>query len=218
MVLSSIASFLLFLIKPKVFYTANLAVELRGASPLLLAAWYSPVILSGLLSALAVGKLLGHLSPAWMMVIGMVAYTLGSLLIATIPAQQTYWGQLFFSVLIMCVGMDSSFPAATLIVSNAMPPEYQGVGASLVTTVVNYSISLGLGFAGTVDREVSRGHEADLFRGYRGAFYMELGLAVLGLGLSLLFVLKGFLEGRRKKGEGAVDVHVESKGEMTSRA
>ncbi|MCJ1382732.1 hypothetical protein MMC17_005845 [Xylographa soralifera] len=135
-----------------VFYAASFVTQLEGISPLLLAAWYSPVIPSGLLSALAVGKLLGHMRPAWMMVIGMVAYTIGSILIATRPVGQTYWGQFFFSVLIICVGMDSSFPAATLIFSNAVPVKYQGIGASVVLTIVNYSISLGLGFAGTVER------------------------------------------------------------------
>ena len=185
----------------KVFYAANFVTQLEGVSPLLLAAWYSPVIPSGLLSALAVGKLLGHMRPAWMMVIGMVAYTIGSILIATRPVGQTYWGQFFFSVLIICVGMDSSFPAATLIFSNAVPVEYQGIGASVVLTIVNYSISLGLGFAGTVERQINNGGltSADKLTGYRGAFYMELGLTGLGLVLSLIFVAKGYWLERKKK-------------------
>jgi hypothetical protein len=67
-----------------------------------------------------------------------------------------------------------SFPAATLILSNAVSKEHQGVAASLVNTVVNYSISLGLGFAGTVEVHVNNGGrtQQDLLRGYRGAFYM----------------------------------------------
>lgn len=79
--------------------------------------------------------------------------------------------------------MDSSFPAATIIFSDAVPPEYQGIGASVVTTVVNYSISLWLGFASTIEYEVARGEKE---RGYGGAFWFESGLAGLGLGLSLV--------------------------------
>ena len=185
----------------KVFYAANFVTQLEGVSPLLLAAWYSPVIPSGLLSALAVGKLLGHMRPAWMMVIGMMAYTIGSVLIATRPVGQIYWGQFFFSVLIICVGMDSSFPAATLIFSNAVPTKYQGIGASVVLTIVNYSISLGLGFAGTVERQINNGGltSEDKLRGYRGAFYMELGLTGLGLALSLTFAVKGYWLVRKAK-------------------
>jgi hypothetical protein len=48
-----------------------------------------------------------------------------------------------------------SFPAATLLLSNAMPREHQGVSASLVATIINYSISLALGLAGTVEVHVN---------------------------------------------------------------
>jgi hypothetical protein len=59
--------------------------------------------------------------------------------------------------------MDMSFPAATVILSNAMPKEHQGLAASLVNTMVNYSISIGLGIAGTVEANVitHNGTEAD---------------------------------------------------------
>lgn len=175
-------------------------MNLDGVSPLLVAAWYSPVIPSGLCSALAVGKLLGYVPAAWIMVVGQVSYTIGSILIATMPVGQIYWGNFFWSVLIICVGMDSSFPAATIIFSDAVPPKYQGMGASVVLTIVNYSISLGLGFAGTIERYTATGDQSpgDLKKGYRGAFYMELALAAFGLVLSLLFVLKGCLRRNHK--------------------
>ena len=131
----------------------------------------------------------------------MMAYTIGSILITLRPVGETYWGTFFFSVLIICVGMDSSFPAATLIFSNAVPTQYQGIGASLVLTVVNYSISLGLGFAGTVEREINNGglNQADKLRGYRGAYYMELGLTGLGTALSIVFLAKEYWSDRKKK-------------------
>lgn len=76
-----------------------------------------------------------------------------------------------------------SFPSGTLIVSNSMPREHQGLAASLVNTVVNYSISLGLGFAGTVESRVNHSG-LDVFKGYRGATYMGIGLAGLGVGIA----------------------------------
>jgi MFS family permease len=90
--------------------------------------------------------------------------------------------------------MDMSFPAATLILSNAVSREHQGVAASLINTVVNYSISLGLGFAGTVEVHVTKGDRTfnDTLHGYRGALYTGIGLAGLGIFLSFLFVLKSY--------------------------
>lgn len=80
-----------------------------------------------------------------------------------------------------------SFPSGILILSNAMPAEDQGVAGSLVTTVVNYSISIGLGFAGTVEAYI--GHDGqDVLKGYRGASYMGVGLSGLGVIVATCFM------------------------------
>lgn len=90
--------------------------------------------------------------------------------------------------------MDMSFPAATVILSNAMPKEHQGLAASLVNTMVNYSISIGLGIAGTVEVNVMNndGSEADAVNGIRGAWYVALGLSGLGVVLGALFFVKSW--------------------------
>lgn len=165
-----------------------------------MAAWFIPVIPSGLTSALAVGKLLGKVPASWIMVIGQVAYLVGSILAATRPVHSIYWTYYFFGVLIITVGMDTSFPSATIIFSNAVPQQYQGMGASIVMTVVNYSISLGLGFAGTVETNINHGGltKSDRLLGYHGALWFAVGFAGLGLVLSLLFVAKGHRKGRFK--------------------
>lgn len=73
------------------------------------------------------------------MLISMLAFLFGSLLLATMPVQQSYWAQAFVVALVIPWGMDMSFPAGTLIMSNAVEKEHQGVAGSLVSTVVNYS-------------------------------------------------------------------------------
>ena len=163
-----------------------------------MAAWFIPVIPSGLVSALTVGKLLGKVSASWIMVVGQVAYLVGSILAATRPPHSIYWTYYFFSVLIITVGMDTSFPAATIIFSNAMPQQYQGMGASIVMTVINYSISLGLGFAGTIETNINNDGltKSEKLLGYRGALWFSAGLAGLGLVLSLIFVAKGYWKKR----------------------
>lgn len=152
------------------------------------------MIVSGLVSALAVGKLLGKIPASWIMVIGQVAYLIGSILAAARPAHSIYWTYFFFSVLIITVGMDTSFPAATIIFSNAVPQQYQGMAASIVLTVVNYSISLGLGFAGTIETNVNNGGstESDKLHDYQSALWFSVGLAGFGVILSLIFVAKGY--------------------------
>ncbi|KAI2470465.1 MFS general substrate transporter [Annulohypoxylon bovei var. microspora] len=174
------------------FYTWQFQLNLRGDVPLLATAKFAPAAVSGLCAALFTGYTLHRLRPPVVMTMALVFFTIGIAILATCPVEQTYWGQLFVSIVVMPWGMDMSFPAATLILSDAVHRKHQGIAASLVNTVVNYSISLGLGFAGTVETQVNDGggSPADILKGYRGAFYMGIGLAGLGVAVCLAFVAK----------------------------
>ncbi|KAF1988977.1 hypothetical protein K402DRAFT_391145 [Aulographum hederae CBS 113979] len=184
------------------YYTWSFVMTLRGASPLLASAMISPVAPSGTLAAAATGLLLAKIRPEAVMTIALTAFTIGIILVATAPVEQTYWAQVFVSSVVTPWGMDMSFPAATIILSNAVSKEHQGIAASLVNTVVNYSISLGLGFAGTVEVNVNNGGltQEDVLKGYRGAMYMGIGFAGGGMLLCLGFLGKG-VWGAKKKGE-----------------
>ena len=185
-----------------VYYLWQFYEQVRGASPILSAAWLVPVAISGAIASVTTGFLLGRLRPAWVMTIALTAFTVGTILIATAPAHQSYWAQSFVCTIVIPWGMDMSFPAATLILSDAVAKEHQGIAASLVNTVVNYSISLALGFAGTVEGHVNHGGATpeDLLLGYRGAWYFGIGVSGFGLFLSLMFLAKGYWKDR-KKGE-----------------
>ena len=190
-----------------VFYLWQFFQILRQDTPLLAVAHVCPVAITGALASVTTGILLGRLRPAWVMMIALTAFTVGVILTATAPVDQIYWAQTFVCTMIIPWGMDMSFPAATLILSNAVSKEHQGVAASLVNTVVNYSISLSLGFAGTIESHVDRGGKtpADVLRGYRGAWYMAIGLAGFGLFLSVVFVIKGYWRDRRVQSQNGRD-------------
>ena len=178
-----------------VFYFWQFSEVLRGFSPLLVTAQIVPAGISGLCAAVTTGILLSQLHPSYIMSFAMLAFCVGNILLATMPVSQTYWLQTFFSVIVTPWGMDMSFPAATIILSNFMPREHQGLAASLVNTLVNYSISIGLGIGGTVEVHVNRGNE-DLLRGYRGAWYAGIGLSGMGLMLALYFVFSEQMQRR----------------------
>jgi hypothetical protein len=58
----------------------------------------------------------------------------------------------------------------------------------MMNTVVNYSISIGLGIAGTVESRLNHDGE-DPLRGIRGAQYVGIGLAGLGVVVSILYII-----------------------------
>ncbi|KAK5633557.1 hypothetical protein RRF57_009271 [Xylaria bambusicola] len=172
-----------------ILYLVLILQEIRGLSPLQTVAYSAPLPIFGAIAAIVTGRLLGPLQvrPAVVMTLALAAFTIGVILIATVPPNQIYWGQIFVCTIIIPFGMDMSFPAATLILSNAVKREHQGVGASLVNTVVNYSISLGVGFANTIEIYVNHG---DKLAGYRGGLYFGVGLSSLGFIICLLFLVR----------------------------
>jgi MFS family permease len=175
------------------FYGFQFLGELRGGSPLLITAQFSPSCVSGLAAALTTGFLLSRIPPGFIMMISMMAFCIGNILFATMPVGQTYWIQAFLSSVVTPWGMDMSFPCATILLSNLVPKRNQGIAASLVATVVNYSISIGLGIGGTVETHVNDGGK-DLLRGYRGAWYSGIGLAACGVLMSFYFIYHNITE------------------------
>jgi len=138
-----------------VYYLWLLQETLENVTPLLTTARFAPVGISGLCAAISTGLLLHRLGPGPVMTLAMLAFLVGTILIAMLPLGQVYWAQLFVAIVVMPWGMDMSFPAANIVLSDRMSDEHQGVAASLVNTVLNYSISLGLGLAGTIEVHVN---------------------------------------------------------------
>lgn len=162
---------------------------LKDKSALLATAMIAPVALTGVVFALSTPFLIKGIGPAWTMAASMLCFSVGAILLASAPVSQSYWSQTFLSVVIMPGGMNLSFPSGMILLSNAMPREHQGIAASFVSTIVNYSISCGLGLAATVVVEVTKKRNSVL-DGYRGALYLGIGLSLLGLLISMFFVWK----------------------------
>ena len=69
-----------------------------------------------------------------------------------------------------------------------MPREAQGVSASLVNTIINYSISISLGIAGTIDVHTKHGG-MNVLQGYRNAWYVGIGISGAGVILACIFAV-----------------------------
>ncbi|KAF2400852.1 MFS general substrate transporter [Trichodelitschia bisporula] len=174
------------------YYFYMFLMRVRGVGPVSATACLAPVAPIGVAWALSTGVLLRKTHVSLVMFAAMMFFFIGTVLLAFVPERQSYWLQTFFSVIIMPGGMNLSFPAGTILLSNAMPREHQGKAASLVSTVVNYSIASGLGFAGSVERSVvlkaERTGNMDVMVGYRGGWFLGCGLSGLGVLISLYFV------------------------------
>ncbi|KAJ6080518.1 hypothetical protein N7467_010271 [Penicillium canescens] len=181
-----------------IYYFYQFMEVVKGDSALLATTKWSAAAISGAIAALITGFLLGRLPPSVIMFCAMAFFTAGLSIFATVPVDQAYWAQAFVVSIVTSWGMDMSFPSGTLILSNPMHRHHQGLAATLVATTVNYSISLGLGFAGIVETNVNdTGHK--ILRGYRGALYLGIELAGLGLLVSTRFMFTSWRRYRRDR-------------------
>lgn len=145
----------------------------------------------GIIAAIAAAYLLTKLPSALVMFFAMIAFLAGIIIMGTRPVGQIYWAQKFVSLLVQPIGMDMSFPSAVILMSAALPRHQQGIAGSLVSTFVNYSISIGLGFAGTVEyyttKDMQTGFDKTVL-GMKNAYRMGMGLAGFGVVVSTIYL------------------------------
>ncbi|KAL6697389.1 major facilitator superfamily domain-containing protein [Trichoderma pleuroticola] len=159
----------------------------RHWSPLLTSAGFVPLGIMGAVGSVAAAWLIPRLAAQYILAIGATCMTVSCILFATMPAEQLYWAQAFPAMICLAFCPDFVFTAAQIITSNSVRREHQGIAGSLIGTLMTYGMSTGLGFAGTVEMKVNN-HGVDIVKGYRGAFYLAIGLAVTSLVLDLAFV------------------------------
>ncbi|CAO1634310.1 unnamed protein product [Parajaminaea phylloscopi] len=183
------------------FYSVRWLINIRQSTLMSTVAMVTPCGISGIVAASTSMVLLTRFGPAWVMLVAMTAFCLANLLLATMPAQQLYWKQAFPSYVIAPLGMDMSFPSASLIVANSLPQHKQGVAGSLVNTIINYCVAIGLGLAGTVEAHTNAGGSR-IVDGYRYSLYTGVGLAGLGTALAAANAVAEVARGvRRRRGQ-----------------
>ncbi|CCE62628.1 hypothetical protein TPHA_0C04790 [Tetrapisispora phaffii CBS 4417] len=187
------------------FYYFSFSLNLRHFSPVWTGGAYFAFILSGFTIASCVGFLIKIIRPSIILVISITGFTMGNLIFAVTPADQTYWRNTFGMMLLLPLGMDLSFPASSIILSDQLPPEYQGMAGSLVNTMVNYSQSFCLGVATTVEKQINSSGD-DLLKGYRAAFYTGVGIGTLGISIASLYMFETFWTDYKEKTKLANDI------------
>ncbi|KAK6463011.1 major facilitator superfamily domain-containing protein [Scheffersomyces coipomensis] len=175
------------------FYTFRWSLLIDGDGPILSATKNIPSLFTGYVAAFMTAYLVRKIPSSLILFLAMLSFLVGIVLMGTRPVGQNYWAQKFVSLIITPFGMDMSFPAGCIILSTTLPKSQQGIAGSLVSTFVNYSISIGLGFAGTVQYYMTKDMDPNSIEttiyGMRMAFRMGMGLAGLGVLVSALFMV-----------------------------
>ncbi|KAK4115104.1 MFS general substrate transporter [Canariomyces notabilis] len=148
---------------------------------------YLPLTIVGAINSFFAAWLVPRVPAQAIIGAGCLAMVTINVLLATIPADLTYWAMAFPAMFVSAFTIDLITTSAQIIATNTVPRKHQGVAGSLVGTLLSYGMSTGLGFAGTVEVYTSEGG-ADLLKGYHSAAYLAVGMS--GFALVLCFFIR----------------------------
>lgn len=141
----------------------------------------------GTVAAFASSYAVPRLPAQFILAIGSTASCVACILVATTPAQQIYWAQIFPALIFTAFGPGFIFTATQIIASNTVRRDQQGIAGSLMGTVLAYSLSTGVGIAGTID-SYTNDNGRKILQGYRSALYFGIGITGLATIISLVFI------------------------------
>lgn len=156
-------------------------------SPLQFAIGWTPFVICAVGAACLAAWMIPRLAAQWILAIGTCAILISNVLMATIPLHQTYWAQVFPSVVFFAFCPDFVYTAAQIIASNSVRRHQQGIAGSIIGTLNLYGNSLGLGFASTIESQVVQRSGSQIL-GYRTALFFGVAISALALLIDVLFV------------------------------
>jgi hypothetical protein len=174
------------IVLPLPSFTNYSLMEFRGVSELGVGLQMLPVVVSGPIACVIAIYILPRVPAYIIFGTSMCAFCTGQILMALTPPDQTYWAMTFPTTVVITFGPDLAFASASLIASDAVPHNLQGVAGSFINTVLNYSIAIGLAFAGNVEVGVN-GNGDNPLKGFRGAWWLGTGFAGLGILITAVF-------------------------------
>lgn len=169
------------------YYYWNIVLNLREYTAIIASLTYIPFLILGIIAAFACSIIISKTKPSYIITMASLAFLCGCIMLSVMPVHQSYFRISFGQMLLLAWGMDLSFPAASLILSDYLPAHNQGMAGSLVSTVINYSVSLFLGIASCVETEVMHKVDDEL-KSYRGGLYFGIGVAGLAVLMSVIFI------------------------------
>lgn len=116
-----------------------------------------------------------------------LALVIGNVLVATSPTDLTYWAMSFPAICFVSIAAALMLPAAhTMAVENG-EQKHQAIASSLISTMLGYGLSTGIGIAATVELQTSD-EGRNVSAGYRSALVFAIALSGTALVGSVMFL------------------------------
>ncbi|EXJ93155.1 hypothetical protein A1O3_01712 [Capronia epimyces CBS 606.96] len=148
---------------------------------------WTPFVICAIAAASLSAWQVPRLDAQWILAIGTLTILGACLLMATLSEPRIYWPQVFPSVVLFAFSPDLVYTAAQIIASNSVSRQHQGTAGSLISILNLYGVSLGLGFAGTIEVQTND-HGRDKVLGFRAALYFGVAMAAVAVLVDVFFI------------------------------
>jgi EmrB/QacA subfamily drug resistance transporter len=126
-------------------------------------------------------RALARLEPGLVLITGLAAITAGQLWLAHITTHGSYALGVAPGLLLTAFGMGLAFPTISVLVTNGVPPNLQGLAGGMFATAQQVGGAVGLAALATIAASRSAAHEGSLVDGYRLSYLVAAALAALGV-------------------------------------
>ncbi|OAA70429.1 Major facilitator superfamily domain, general substrate transporter [Cordyceps fumosorosea ARSEF 2679] len=171
------------------FYTSLYIGNVLRATPILAAAWYTPLFLGGLFLAAIGGMVLHLLSNQILLIISSLGFLFCVLLFAILPIDSgqprgtLYWMYILPAMCCATIGIDLSFNVTNVFLTTALPKRDQAAVGGITNCLIYIGSSFCLGFSDLLISSIQKSLDSplSLARQYRIGFWLGVGLAGIAL-------------------------------------
>ncbi|KAJ6445432.1 calcineurin-like phosphoesterase [Purpureocillium lavendulum] len=183
------------------FYASFYVESVMHQSPMMTAAWFTPLAVGGLFLAIG-GGLVMHIIPnRLLMIISGLGFFLSQILFALIPDKESsgkstsflYWAYIFPAMLGGTIGVDITFNVTNVFITTAMPKRHQAAASGVINSLLYLGYAFWLGIAelavsAKVQTEGGEGGDIEAVLApreqYQIGFWTGVALAVTALSLT----------------------------------
>jgi EmrB/QacA subfamily drug resistance transporter len=202
------------------FFLTQLLQEAYGYSPLRAGVAFLPFSIGIAATSEVVAKSIGRAGPRVFLTVGPLLVALGLLWLSRIGPHSTYVSDILGPVLVLAVGLGSTFVPLTLGATSGVAPADMGIASALLNTAQQVGGTLGLAVLVTVATTAARNHLrataarhaanqsarslaiSSSIHGYHSAFLLGSTIAMCGFVVSVT-ALRVAAPGARRRSSGA---------------
>ncbi len=165
-----------------VYFTSLYLQEVLGFSPLETGLTFIPATLTVIVTSTQLTRrVLPHLGVRKMLVTGLTSVAIGQIWLSTISSTGSYKLNVLGGILLTAFGMGLTFPTASVAITAGVGPGERGLAGGLFVTSQQIGQAIGLAALATVAAAVTNAHHGSLASGYRSAYLVAIGFAVLAV-------------------------------------